>query len=107
MGCSCTNLPFVCNYYWGGEWEGKERIKFGNTSCMTKSKDTFYLIYLLTLSLQGAEYYLKKLTVPQLIKKYPAFFMEYEGSSPRSQKPSTGPYLEPAESSLPHRSLSP
>jgi hypothetical protein len=29
-----------------------------------------------------------------------AFFMETEGSLPRSQKPTTGPYPEPAESSL-------
>jgi hypothetical protein len=32
---------------------------------------------------------------------------EPEGSPPGSQKPATGPYLEPAESSSPHRSLSP
>jgi hypothetical protein len=32
--------------------------------------------------------------------------MEPEGSSPCSQKPATGPYPEPAESSSPHRSLS-
>jgi hypothetical protein len=36
-----------------------------------------------------------KLIVTQLIKKYPAFFMEPEGSSPCSQKPATGPYPEP------------
>jgi hypothetical protein len=46
---------------------------------------------------------LEKLTaVLQLLKKYPAFFMEPDGSSPCSQKPATGPYPEPAESSLPH-----
>jgi hypothetical protein len=33
--------------------------------------------------------------------------MELEGSSPCSQKAATGPYPEPAESSSPHRSLSP
>jgi hypothetical protein len=33
--------------------------------------------------------------------------METEGSSPCSQKPATGPYPKPAESSSPHRSLSP
>jgi hypothetical protein len=37
--------------------------------------------------------------VTQLIKKYPAFFTEPEGSSPCLQKPATGPYSEPAESS--------
>jgi hypothetical protein len=49
----------------------------------------------------------KNLIVTQLIKKYPAFFMEPEGSSPFSQNPAIGPYPEPAESSSPHRSLSP
>jgi hypothetical protein len=40
-------------------------------------------------------------------EKYPAFFMEPEGSSPYSQKLAIGPYPEPAESSLSHKSLSP
>jgi hypothetical protein len=39
-------------------------------------------------------------------QKYPAFFMEPEGSLSCSQKPATRPYPEPAESSSPHRSLS-
>jgi hypothetical protein len=38
-------------------------------------------------------------TVTQLIKKYSALFMEPEGSSSFSQKPATGPYPEPTESS--------
>jgi hypothetical protein len=33
--------------------------------------------------------------------------MDTEGSLPCSQKPAIGPYHEPAESSSPHRSLSP
>jgi hypothetical protein len=40
-------------------------------------------------------------------QKNPDFFMEPEGLSPCLQKPATGPYPEPAESSSPHRSLSP
>jgi len=45
----------------------------------------------------------EKLIVTEDIKKYPAFFMEPEGSLPCSQKPATGLYPEPAESSSPHR----
>jgi hypothetical protein len=48
-----------------------------------------------------------KLIVIQLIKKYPASFMEPEGSSPCSQKSATGLYPEPAESNSLHQSLSP
>jgi hypothetical protein len=40
-------------------------------------------------------------------QKNPAFFMEPEGSLQYSQNPAIGPYPEPAESSSPHRSLSP
>jgi len=36
--------------------------------------------------------------VTQFVKQYPAFFIEPEGSLPRSQKPATGPYPNPAES---------
>jgi hypothetical protein len=38
----------------------------------------------------------KPIVVTQLIKKYPTFFMEPEGSSPFSQKPTTGPYPDPS-----------
>jgi hypothetical protein len=41
----------------------------------------------------------KKHIATQLIKKYPAIFMEPEGSSPSSQKPTTASNSEPAESS--------
>jgi hypothetical protein len=44
----------------------------------------------------------EKLIVTQLIKTYPTFFMEPEGSSPCLQKHATGPYPEPAESSSSH-----
>jgi hypothetical protein len=40
-------------------------------------------------------------------QKNPAFFMENDGSLPCSQKPATGPYPEPAESSFPPQFLSP
>jgi hypothetical protein len=43
----------------------------------------------------------EKLNVTQLLKNYPAFFMEPEGSLTCSQKPANGPHSEPAESSNP------
>jgi hypothetical protein len=61
------------------------------------------LTHLLTHSLTPwCRILFEKLIVTQLIKKYPAFFMEPKVSLLCSQKPATGPYPEPAESSLPH-----
>jgi hypothetical protein len=51
--------------------------------------------------------FFEKLIVTQHVNQQTAFFMEPEGSSPCSQKPAAGPYLESVESSSPHRSLSP
>jgi hypothetical protein len=51
--------------------------------------------------------FFEKFIVTQLFKKQPAFFMKPEGSLPCSQKPTTWPYPEPAESSSLHRILSP
>jgi hypothetical protein len=48
---------------------------------------------------------LEKLTISQLVKKFPAFYgtLEPEGSLPHSQVPATCPYPEPAQSSpYPH-----
>jgi hypothetical protein len=67
----------------------------------------YLLTYLLTYSLTPWCVLFEKQIVAQLVKKYPVFFMETEGSLPCSQKPATGPYPEQAESSSPHRSLSP
>jgi hypothetical protein len=64
---------------------------------------TYLLTYLLT---PWCRLLFQKLIVTKPVKKYP-FFMEPEGSLPCSQKSATGPYPEPAESSSPHRSLSP
>jgi hypothetical protein len=64
-------------------------------------------VYSTNLLTPGCRIFLEKLIVIQLVKKYPAFFMEPDGSLSCSQKPATGPYLKPAESSSPHRSLSP
>jgi hypothetical protein len=67
----------------------------------------YLLTYLLTYSLTPwCRTLFEKLIVIQLVKKYPAFFMEPEGSSQCSQKPATGSYPEPAEFISPHRYLS-
>jgi hypothetical protein len=66
---------------------------------------TYLLTYLLTHSM--VQKVIWKGDCHSAIKKYPAFCMEPEGSSPCSQKPATGPCPEPAESSSPHLSLSP
>jgi len=70
---------------------------------------TYLLTYLLTHSLHGAGYslFFEKLIVTQLVKQYSDIFMEPKSSLPSLQKPATGPYSEPAESSSPHRSISP
>ena len=46
--------------------------------------------------------FLEKLTVPQLVKKFPAFFLETEGSLPHSQDPANRPYSEPDQFSPCH-----
>jgi hypothetical protein len=52
---------------------------------------TYLLTYLLTPWCRAL---FEKLIVIQLVKKYLAFYMEPEGSSPCSQKPDIGPYPE-------------
>jgi hypothetical protein len=70
---------------------------------LQKPVERYLLSYLLTHSLtQLCRILFEVLVVTQLIKKYPAFFMEPDGSSLCSQKPAAGPYPEPAESSWPH-----
>jgi hypothetical protein len=66
---------------------------------------TYLLTYLLTHSM--VQDIIWKADRHSACQKISCFLMEPEGSSPRSHKPATGPYLEPAESSSPQRSLSP
>jgi hypothetical protein len=63
---------------------------------------TYLLIYLITYLLTHSftpwcRTLLEKLIVTQHVKKYPASFMEPEGSLPCSQKPATGPCPQPAD----------
>jgi len=66
---------------------------------------TYLQTYSLTHSLHGTGCYLKSWLSLRLSKNI--LLLESEGSLPCSQKSATGPYPEPAESSSPHRSLSP
>jgi hypothetical protein len=80
-----------------------EIIGYRNRSA---SDQIFYIrqTYLLT---SWCRILFERRIVTQLVKKNPAFFMGPEGSLTCSHKAVTGPYPEPAESSSPHRSLSP
>jgi hypothetical protein len=73
------------------------------------SSSTYLLTYLLTHSLTHSmvQDIIWKADCYSARQKTSRFLMEPKGSSPCSQKPATGPYPEPAESSSPHRSLSP
>jgi hypothetical protein len=55
------------------------------------------MLYVLTLL---SRILFEKPIVTQLVKKYPAFFMELEGSLPYSEKPAIGSYPEPAVSHI-------
>jgi hypothetical protein len=66
---------------------------------------TYLLTYLLTHSM--VQNIIWKPDCHSAYQKNPAFFMKPEGSSPCSQKPATGPYPQPAESSSSHRFLFP
>jgi hypothetical protein len=54
----------------------------------------YFLTYLLTYLLHGAEPLLRSYLVLQLVKRFPAF-SEPEGSTPYPQAPATRPYPEP------------
>jgi hypothetical protein len=90
---------------------GLRNFGFKPPTCITQPRKpglliSYLLTYLLTYLLHGAGYYLKS-WLSLSASKNTLLFMEPEGSVPCSQKPATGPYPEPAESSSPHRSLSP
>jgi hypothetical protein len=64
-----------------------------------------FLTYILTYSMM--QDIIWKADCHSASQKISCFLMEAEGLLPCSQKPATGTYPEPAESSSPHRSLSP
>jgi len=66
---------------------------------------TYLLTYLLTYSM--VEDIIIKADCHLACQKIYCFLMELEGSLPCLHKPVTEPYPEPAESTSPHRSLSP
>jgi len=72
-----------------------DRYIMSPTTLMGWNFDEEFITYLLTPS---CRILFQKLFVALLVKKYPAFFVEPEGSSPCSKKPAIGPYPEPAES---------
>jgi hypothetical protein len=72
----------------------------GYTKAMLKSNDD--KASLVTHSYSIVQDICEKLIVTQLIKEYPAFFTEPEGSLSCSRKPTTGSYPKPAESSSLH-----
>jgi len=71
-------------------------------------KYTYLLAYLLTylLTYFMVQDILLKTDCLSACQKISRLLMEPEGSLPCSQKLATGPYSEPDESSLPHRSRS-
>jgi hypothetical protein len=85
-------------------FDGMQR-QFLTLCCVTAAQYTYLLTYLLTYSM--VQNIIWKADCYSARQKISRFLKEPEGSSPCSQKPATGPYSEPAESSSPHRSLSP
>jgi hypothetical protein len=63
-----------------------------------RHRHAYLLTYLLTLLSPWNRFLFEKLTVPQLVNKFPSF-MESEGSLPHSYGPATCPYTEPDQSS--------
>jgi hypothetical protein len=73
-----------------------------------KKINTYLLTYVRTYLLTPwCRILFERAIVTQLVKNYRALYMESEGSLSCSQKPTTGPYPEPGESSSPPWSISP
>jgi hypothetical protein len=101
--------PYSCFVSWmsweyqAGEWfswprffqNSLQEIAGGNTLKYATTTSFYLLTYLLTYSM--VQDIFEKLIVTQLVEKYPALFMEPEGSLPCSQKPTIGPYPEPVQ----------
>ena len=78
---------------------GKQRyidVRRGSQNGCRNAKQCYH--YKINVPLTAMNIALHKLTVSQLVKNAP-LFKESKGSSPRSQQPADGPFLEPDESS--------
>jgi hypothetical protein len=95
----CTSNAHKCNRFC------RVRYIFISDKKAEISQSVKWLAYLLTHSM--VQDIIWKADCHSACQKTSWFLMEPEGSLPCSHKPAIGPYPEPAESSLTHRSLSP
>jgi hypothetical protein len=123
------SISSILPYHLLSKWPFSKRFPFRHSACISYLSHPSYMAmyfswhhcpnntrwptYLLTYSLTHS---LTQSVVQDIIWKADChsacqqifcFLMEPEGSLPCSHKPAIGPYPGPAESSSPHRSLSP
>jgi hypothetical protein len=103
-----SNLVLICNFCLSHRTDSRiwkrTGVKTSWSVCYRRILD--YLALKKPYLLHGVGYYLKSWLLLSS-SKISRFLTEPEGSLPCSQKPAVGPFPEPAESSSPHRSLSP
>jgi hypothetical protein len=83
----------------------REQVKCKEGALFDRYLLNYLFTYLLTHSM--TQNIIRKADCHSAYQKIFASVTEPEGSSPCSQKPTTEPYFEPAESSSPHRSPPP